>query len=709
MIEYTRDIKPVDYRAPKIDTTSGNSVVADSLNAISTGIGIFGDMQNKKKQGNLDKMVGDLSSFEVELSKNNISKRERLRRVDEKIRNMDLDASSSEQLRTSFAQRRGSFVQRDILAEEDKAEMRRNQQLDAEFDSVYANAPQLFSKYNRNSDGEYSREDKISLVSEFEDYRIGVYQRAKETEIANQLLVQGGQEAMRGAVMASNTISGDIKAIYLPTSAGIVSGFNSLDLQTDEGVGKAEALLGNARTSFSVATSTMETRYNSLIEATSDEGVRKILQENRDSSLAQMERISKILSDPDLSKMAERVQSIKLIESGLRLSGLENYGFVAALEAIAPESGRFVVQRMVSTYSDIIDAASKEMAQSIFAQVDPSRAVTKFGEDFGNYMETGDTGKANDLVLKTFYHYARDTLSNMPVRDLSSGEVDKISGGLLGIMQEAALTDDPKQIKEATRLLNSPNFQTFFQQLPDDRKAPMGRFINAFNQDILIDSTDGYFGKLTAHNKSTSNIIYDVSLGEFVSKGVKNESLPSGALGINITKQGVVNRDITLANEALEMIRKNAQYDPVTQNSKELIDTMIAEKLPQGIAIQGKLDVFTAKEASDRGGVADEDTQNKIRSNKTILENLSKEIDKLGEDVTLKSLKPEDLQKLLNASQVSNNKNEATIETLNPTEVDYTSLATEQGVDLSSMADGEYDDGSGNIVTIKNGKIVSVK
>ena len=129
---------------------------------------------------------------------------------------------------------------------------------------------------------------------------------------------------------------------------------------------------------------------------------------------------------------------------------------------------------------------------------------------------------------------------------------------------------------------------------------------------------------------------------------------------------------------------------------------MIAEKLPQGIAIQGKLDVFTAKEASDRGGVADEDTQNKIRSNKTILENLSKEIDKLGADVTLKSLKPEDLQKLLNASRGEN-------KTLTSTNTDYTSVAKEQGVDLSQFSDGEYVDGNGNTVVIKGGEVVEVK
>ena len=648
MTEYTKDIKPVDYRAPNIPEPTGSSVVADSLNALSAGISIYGDIKNKKRRANLDKMVGDLSAYEVELSQNDVPKTTKLRMLDDKIRGMDLDASSSEQLRTAFAQRRGSFVQRDIVSEADKAEAQRAQQLDSEFNAAYSNAPHLFSKYKRNEDGSYSQEDKISLVSDFEDYRIRSYQRAKETEKANQLLAQGGESALQGVVLASNAISGDIAEIYAPTSAGLVAGFGNLDLQTDEGVAEAESILGNARNSIRVATTVIETRYNSLIQGQTDEKVIKRLQENRDAALKQMERIGATLSDPDLSKMAERVQNIEIIESGMKLSGLDNYGLAATLEQIAPESSKFVIQRMVSTYPDIIDAATKEMAQSILAQVDPTMAVTKFGKDFEGYMETGDTTKANDLVLKTFYDYARDTITNMPSRDLTSGEVDKIGGGLLGIMQEAAITDDPKQIKEATRLLNSPNFQTFFEQLPEDRKAPMGRFINAFNQDILIDKTDGMFTKLNELT-STHGITFNADTSEFEKSETKvgylrRKDEPSFAFVD-------VNRTIKEANTALAMIKKNAQYDPITQNGKELIDTMIAEKLPKGITVNGKLDVFTAKESATATTALEEETQAKVRGNKEILENLRREVDKLGEDVTLKSMKPEDLQRLLDTSR----------------------------------------------------------
>jgi hypothetical protein len=44
-----------------------------------------------------------------------------------------------------------------------------------------------------------------------------------------------------------------------------------------------------------------------------------------------------------------------------------------------------------------------------------------------------------------------------------------------------------------------------------------------------------------------------------------------------------------------------------------------------------------------------------------------------------------------------------------PSSVNYNSLAEEQGVDVSTMADGEYEDGSGVTVTIKAGKVVSVQ
>jgi hypothetical protein len=40
---------------------------------------------------------------------------------------------------------------------------------------------------------------------------------------------------------------------------------------------------------------------------------------------------------------------------------------------------------------------------------------------------------------------------------------------------------------------------------------------------------------------------------------------------------------------------------------------------------------------------------------------------------------------------------------------DYNLMASEQGVDLSSYEDGEYENGNGQTVVIKNGQVVSVK
>jgi hypothetical protein len=83
---------------------------------------------------------------------------------------------------------------------------------------------------------------------------------------------------------------------------------------------------------------------------------------------------------------------------------------------------------------------------------------------------------------------------------------------------------------------------------------------------------------------------------------------------------------------ALEMIRKNAQYDPITQDSRQLIDTMIAEKLPEGVKVVGKLDVYTAKEVVKKELEVEEGS---IRTNKQILEDLQRQIDMLSSD-TLK-------------------------------------------------------------------------
>lgn len=683
MTEFTRDIKPVNYKsAPQLAAPSG-SLGTDLVNAAATGFELYSQHKNKSREAELEKMVGDLTSFETELSQNGLSKRERLSKVDARVREMGLGASQEAHLRKTLAQRRGSYVQRDMISEVDKEAAKKEQQLESEFNAALSNAPQLFSSYKRNEDGGYSREDKISIVSDFEDLRVREFQRAKETEKYQQQLAQGGVDALEGAATASRVISSSIRDVFATTSAGFVQTLSNLDLKDPQNIKLAEEILKNGRNTFRVAKNSIESQYNSLYDSQTDPKVRELLEQNRDASMKEMDNILTTLESTDISKVDSLVQDIKLIENGLKLKGLENYPMMSMIREIAPEASKYFIQAMVVKYGDIEGRAVDELANGLMG-MDASVATQQFGKKMAEYMDTGDTTKASDLVLSTFYDFARDTITNMPARDLSSGEIDKISGGLLGIMQEAAATDNPKQIKEATVLLNSPNFKDFFEQLPENRQAPMGRFISSFNQDVLIDKTDGYFTKLSSWNDSVSNITYDATLGKFISEGVKEEKLPTGGLGFNVTKQGTVQKDIDKANEALEMIRTNAQYDPVTQNAKELIDTMISEKLPLGITIKGKLDIFTAKESAQQ--VKPEES--KIRSNKDILLSLRNALDNMTEGTLVNS--PE-FKKLLDGLD------EGGVET---------GSAKLTQIDYSEYEDGIYEDEDGEKVRIRKGKVV---
>ena len=633
MTEFTRDIKPVNYNsAPKVAAPSG-SLGTDLVNAAATGFQLYSQYKNKSREVELEKMVGDLTSFETELSQNGLSKRERLSKVDARVRELGLGASQESHLRTTLAKRRGSYVQRDIISERDSEEAQQEQQLEAEFNSAYGNAPQLFSNYTRNEDGGYSREDKISIVSDFENLRVRSFQREKATLKAEQQLAQGGVEALQGAATASQVITSTLQDVYAASSTGFVQTISNMDFQSTEGRQLGEEVLRQGRSTFRVGRSQIESQYNSYIVGLEEGSApRKLLEADRDAALTEMDNILTTLDSTDLKTVQSLATDIDLIQKGLELRGLQSFPMVSMIRTIAPEASKYWIASMTNVHPEIMKQGVSELASGLMS-IDPDAVSVKFAKEMGEYLKTGDTSKASDLVLKTTYKFASDTITNMPARDLSAGEVEKISLGLLGIMQEAATTDDPKQIKEATVLLNSPNFKDFFEQLPEDRKAPMGRFISAFNQDILIDSTDGYFTKLAAWNESTTNITYDAALGKFVSEGVKEEKFPAGGLGFNVTKQNTVKKDIDKANESLEMIRKNAQYDPVTQNAKELIDTMIVEKLPKGITIKGDLDIFTAKDVVQQVK-PDED---KIRKNKEILLSLRDAIDNISEGTLVNS------------------------------------------------------------------------
>jgi soluble cytochrome b562 len=132
------------------------------------------------------------------------------------------------------------------------------------------------------------------------------------------------------------------------------------------------------------------------------------------------------------------------------------------------------------------------------------------------------------------------------------------------------------------------------------------------------------------------------------------------------------------------MIRTNAQYDPVTQNAKELIDTMIAEKLPRGITVKGKLDIFTAKESTQQ--VKPEES--KIRSNKDILLSLRSALDNMTEGTLVNS--PEFKKILDGLEEGAENTDKAKL-----TQIDY-----------SEYEDGIYEDEDGEKVRIRKGKVV---
>ena len=660
MTEFTRDIKPVNYNSakPKLAAPSG-SLGTDLVNAAATGFQLYSQYKNKSREVELEKMVGDLTSFETELSQNGLSKRERLSKVDARVRELDLEASQESHLRTTLAKRRGSYVQRDIINERDSEEAQQEQQLEAEFNSAYGNAPQLFSNYTRNEDGGYSREDKISIVSDFENLRVRSFQREKAILKAEQQLAQGGVEALQGAAKASQVITSTLQDVYAASSTGFVQTISNMEFQSIEGRQLGEEVLRQGRSTFRVGRSQIESQYNSYIVGLEEGSApRKLLEADRDAALVEMDNILITLDSTDLKTVQSLATDIDLIQKGLELRGLQSFPMVSMIRTIAPEASKYWIASMTNVHPEIMQQGVKELANGLMS-VDPDAVSVKFAKEMGEYLKTGDTSKASDLVLKTTYKFASDTITNMPARDLSAGEVEKISLGLLGIMQEAATTDDPKQIKEATVLLNSPNFKDFFEQLPEDRKAPMGRFISAFNLDVLQDSTDGIFTKMEALRKG-SGVTYNADTMEFdySLKGDVKRQRGEGLLKDNTRKL------IKAANLSLKMINENAKYDPITKDTKKLIDTMIAEKLPKGIPIKGDLSTFTVEDRMQQTTPAED----KIRKNKEILLSLRDAIDNISEGTLVNS--PE-FQKILD------DLNDDAVSTTNEKQ-DYNSMAPTQ-------------------------------
>lgn len=633
MAEFTRDITPIDYSGTPQVPPPAATLGQDLINVAKTGLEVYSMFENKSREAESDKMVASLSDLEVELTKNGLNRRDVLGKMDARIREIAPNASSQSLIRKKLAQKRGGFLSNQMVAEDRNTEQNRQNLIEGDFRSAMSAFPDFQGSLKRNADGTINEEEKLRVINAGASRQQILFESAQEQAQATQRLSQTSNDAVAGAVQLSSAVSKRVGVVFSQMSGTYISVVQGLEVESPENIQALEDVSANFRNVIGIAEQQIRSEFNTAYQATSNPKARELLEKNRDAQIAEMVAIRENLATNDLSKAKRIAQNIQIAEQGLKLQGLQNFPLVSALEQIAPSVGRFVFEAVVNKNADYFDEAVKQTSMGLARTISEQGGNYEFTSQVIDYLDKGDASKASEVVLSTFYKAAEGAINGPAItKQLSPQELEKVSGGLLGILAEAQATDDPKQIANASKLLASDNFKIFMDQLPEDRKGAMGRFVSGFSQDVLADTSDGLFKKLVSHKNTIADVTYDADKGEFVMGDIKQEQLPSAGLGFNITRKNIVKKDVDKANLYLKRIRENAQYDTTVQDGKTLVDTLMSQSLPSDIKVKGTLTPYEFKQAT-----AEKEVSEEVRlSNEAIIKKLEEQVLSLEERLVKK-------------------------------------------------------------------------
>jgi hypothetical protein len=685
--EFTRDIKPIDLQSTPVIPEPTGSVVADVANLANTGFQVFAREQNKQREARTSQLTQRLGDLEVELTQNGLSRTEVLERLDSEIKRMAPDPSTQGYLRQQFGSQRGAFVRNQLVQQINNEELQRQAQIEAEFQQAVSNNPLLAASVKRGERGEIDEADKLAAIEEFNQERARLY-------LADQRRIQSEKDAQGAKQDALSAVSGLSESLQVRLSEPLrlaSSSYLSLvntDLEDPENLQMLKQAGSNLVNVLGIYESQIESEFDSIFIGNTDPDVREMIKANKEAMLGGLQTMRETLTSGDADVAKRIAANVQILEQGLKLKGFQAFEPVAIMEQIAPNAGRYIFEALVNTYPALFEEAKAQTAFGLSNVLSQDNYSLGFTNSLMDYYENSDPTGKSDIELSAFYEAARGAIDGPAIKyELSATELNKISGGLIGILSQAAITDDPAQVKEATKLLNSDNFDVFFKQLPVERQEALGRFINQYNTDMLTDASDGLLKGLERLTNQ-GNISYDAEKGEFIFGGIKTQERKAGSgLVGNELKEPLIQQKIEEANQALRMIRENAQYDDTGLSDRELIDTMLSVYMPQGVEVKGELQPF---QQEDTGEESVQDSEgNQIPINRESILKLQQRIMELEAAG-------------LSLNQGSSTDNQEAVG------VDYAAQAESQGVDLSSFEDGEYEDGNGNTVVIQNGQIVSV-
>lgn len=654
MTEFTRQIAPVQNKAtkPRVNQPTGN-LVADVANLANTGLQVYANYQQQQKLSDSNALVERLTKMETDLTAQGLSRSEVLRRLDQSIVSSSSNMDDRDFLRKQLSARRGGFVRNQLVnAMQGEAVVQQKQEeaeqkaiydnIKAEYNAILEDVPALRGIVQADESGYVSMEEMARVTEVGREKVYNAERFAIEQEAAAEMLEGTIQSAYGGVSRFNVSVQDEVISQMNDLSDGFAIEISNLDLRDPELLQRVGIITDKVQQGFSMMRSNLEMKYNRLYSqavATGDGELLSTIEKSRDASLLQIDNISDKFNADSVDLAKRQAEYLEVLRTDLEITGLEAFPFVSLIEELSPQAGRLIFQAMVNNNSSIVNDLALRAEGTLSTFRNKGEVNSQVLSEMLQYHTDADVQKATVSALRTYYDFTKEVINGPALtRDLDGRELEQVSGGLVGILQEAANTDDLSQIREATKLLNSDNFEVFMGQLPEEQRATLGRYVAAFNEDVLVDTSDGIFGKLDTARKNTGiDVTFDATKNQFVMSGQKTETISDPFLraaaqeGITTAVRRSGRRRMeTLVNEAnlaLSKMQQMAQYEDQFESPEQYVHTVVGQYLPGGIKVNGELAPLTPEEEGSEGSTEQQAITSNVETI-TAIENRLLEFDK---------------------------------------------------------------------------------
>lgn len=624
MTEFTKDIQTLTQQAsaaPQLQTNTG-SLATDVISAASFGLDLY---RKNKAQGELATAQKAKASQATRVAEgardygNLVGglKNQKAGGVATRARITDFfkDFSAEEQIsiqRTSQGLgQSGVDVVRTEREREEKEISNQAIEVSGQFDMMVNQFPDLQALVERDSSGVPLDSDKPRVI-ELGVERIEGVTRANKQRQKAEVLLQGSIDKQRqGVGELTESINNGINASLNAVTQSYITFVNSNSLVDTDGVTALAEVNSNLQNVVALVENQVTSQFASATAGIINADTLKLAKEKEEMLLNRFSVIKNNLNLDSLDKAKSIANQLKLIENQTKLTGLDAFSLVATLESLAPNTGSIMMKAVLAGQGGVMSQLKGETMKGIASMMNDKDNLLNFTTAIGKYHEDGNPSNVDKSVLSGYYNYAKEVINSpTALDDMSTEQVDRVSGGLVGILFEASTTDNPQDIRNAVKLLNTDNFNSFMGKLPQDKKEQLGRYVQRFNEEVLVDPTDGIFKELDRATGSI-DVTYDADAGVFSLGEPDADTAPdlSTLRGSRSTRGNAGSQSkgpdigqrryqvvVDKANASLQRVRDMSEYDPTfSGNARGNVDFLIGRYLPATVKVKGTLEEYTPK------------------------------------------------------------------------------------------------------------------